>query len=152
VKHQCPTLAENIPALNQSELFDAEIVRQEATKIRTDKAQSDPDPASLESDSAPPPKPPRLAHHDADHDVRLYHGDCLDLLDKIAAKHPDGVFDMVFADPPYFLSNGGSTCKGGERVSVDKGHWDQSGGLRADFKFTVAWLRRVKRVLNPALS
>lgn len=29
--------------------------------------------------------------------------------------------DMIFADPPYFLSNGGITCKGGEMVSDDKG-------------------------------
>lgn len=56
---------------------------------------------------------------------------------------------MIFADPPYFLSNGGSTCQNGERVDVSKGDWDKSRGLRADFKFTRAWLRGVKRALNP---
>lgn len=93
--------------------------------------------------------PPRLAHYDEANDIRLYHGNCLDLLDEIAGKYPDGIFDMVFADPPYFLSNGGSTCQNGERVDVHKGDWDKSRGQRADFKFTVAWLRRCRRVLNP---
>jgi hypothetical protein len=37
--------------------------------------------------------------------VRLYHGNCLELLDAIAAKYPDGRFDAIFADPPYFFSN-----------------------------------------------
>jgi len=46
--------------------------------------------------------------------VRLYHGNCLELLDAIAAKYPDGRFDAIFADPPYFLSNGGITCHAGE--------------------------------------
>ena len=39
--------------------------------------------------------------------IWLYQSDCLSVLDAIAAKHPDGYFDMIFADPPYFLSNGG---------------------------------------------
>ena len=46
--------------------------------------------------------------------VRLYHGNCLELLDAIAAKYPEGRFDAIFADPPYFLSNGGITCNAGE--------------------------------------
>jgi site-specific DNA-methyltransferase (adenine-specific) len=46
--------------------------------------------------------------------VRLYHGNCLELLDAIAAKYPEGRFDAIFADPPYFLSNGGITCPAGE--------------------------------------
>jgi hypothetical protein len=52
--------------------------------------------------------------------IRLYHGNCLELLDAIAAKYPDGRFDAIFADPPYFLSNGGITCHAGKMVKVDK--------------------------------
>ena len=147
MKRPCPSLAENGPTLNQSELFDARALRQAATKIRI-APESESETVVLESDSAPPPKPPRLAHYDEANDIRLYHGNCLDLLDEIAAKYPDGIFDMVFADPPYFLSNGGSTCQNGG-VDVSKGDWDKSRGLPADFKFTVAWLRRCRRVLNP---
>ncbi len=58
--------------------------------------------------------PPRLVYHDEARKVWLYHGNCLELLDAIAAKYPDGRFDAIFADPPYFLSNGGITCHAGE--------------------------------------
>ena len=92
---------------------------------------------------------PLLAFQDTPNGINLFQGECLDLLNQIAAKHPDGIFDMVFADPPYFLSNGGSTCQNGERVAVSKGEWDKSRGLPADLKFTLAWLRRCKRVLKP---
>jgi site-specific DNA-methyltransferase (adenine-specific) len=49
----------------------------------------------------------------------LYHGNCLELLDAIAAKYPADRFDAIFADPPYFLSNGGITCHAGRMVKVD---------------------------------
>ena len=60
------------------------------------------------------------AYRDDAHGIGLYHGNCLAILDAIAAKHPDGCFDCVFADPPYFLSNGGITCHAGRMVKVDK--------------------------------
>jgi site-specific DNA-methyltransferase (adenine-specific) len=132
-----------------AEFFGAELLRQAATMTCKTSAGESADNAVMKESAITPPKPPRLAYHDQENDLRLYHGDCLDLLDEISAQYPDGCFDMVFADPPYFLSNNGSTCKGGERASVNKGHWDESGGLGADFKFTRAWLRRVKRALNP---
>ena len=47
---------------------------------------------------------------DSEHGVWLYQGNCLGFMDRIAVRYPDGVFDMIFADPPYFLSNGGITC------------------------------------------
>jgi 16S rRNA G966 N2-methylase RsmD len=51
--------------------------------------------------------------------VRLYHGNCLELLDAIYAKYGDaGRFDAIFADPPYFLSNGGITCHAGKMVKL----------------------------------
>jgi site-specific DNA-methyltransferase (adenine-specific) len=57
-------------------------------------------------------------------------------------------FDLVFADPPYNLSNGGVSCKSGKLVSVDKGEWDKSKGLDEDFKFTYRWLFECRRVLK----
>ena len=54
----------------------------------------------------------------------LYLGDCLEVLKEFPENH----FDMVFADPPYHLSNGGFTCHAGRRVSVNKGKWDESRG------------------------
>ena len=76
---------------------------------------------------------------------KLYHGDCLDVLNKI----PENSVDMVFADPPYNLSNGGFTVHAGRRVSVNKGNWDKSGGLKKDFEFHLEWTEAVKRALKP---
>jgi site-specific DNA-methyltransferase (adenine-specific) len=77
---------------------------------------------------------------------QLLRGDCLRLLAQI----PSGEFDLVFADPPYFLSNGGFTCKSGRRAPVEKGQWDASRGVDADHEFTLEWLRACKRALKPS--
>lgn len=81
--------------------------------------------------------------------VWLYQADCLDLMDRLIALHPNGLFDMIFADPPYFLSNGGDTCHAGRRVKVDKGEWDQSQGVAQNHAFNHAWLRRCRQLLKP---
>jgi len=75
----------------------------------------------------------------------LYHANCLDIL----AELPENSIDMVFADPPYLLSNGGFTVHAGRRVSVNKGEWDKSNGLEKDFEFHLQWIKSVKRVLKP---
>src|SRR6266516_4678988 len=77
---------------------------------------------------------------------RLVEGDCIERL----ARLPAASVDLIFADPPYNLSNGGSTCQNGRRVSVDKGEWDASHGLESDFAFHRAWLEACRRVLKPS--
>ena len=42
---------------------------------------------------------------------------------------------MIFADPPYFLSNGGISVQSGKQVSVNKGDWDKSHGFEKDNGF-----------------
>lgn len=79
----------------------------------------------------------------------LYQANCLELLDRIVEKHPQGCFDMIFADPPYFLSNGGVTCQSGRMVSVNKGAWDKSQGTELNHAFNVEWLKRCQRALKP---
>jgi site-specific DNA-methyltransferase (adenine-specific) len=81
--------------------------------------------------------------------LRLYHADCLSLLDAIAAKYSQGRFDAIFADPPYFLSNGGITCHAGRMVKVDKGDWDKSRGPELNHEFNLEWLKRCRNVLKP---
>ena len=76
----------------------------------------------------------------------LVAGDALEVL----ARVPAGSVDLLFADPPYFLSNGGTTCRGGKRASVNKGHWDVSRGVAEDHAFHVAWLRACQRALKPS--
>jgi site-specific DNA-methyltransferase (adenine-specific) len=88
---------------------------------------------------------PAPAFDDPKHHLRIYQGDCLDLLAQI----PESSVDLVFADPPYFLSNGGITCHAGKMVSVNKGEWDKSRGPDANHGFNTAWLAAAQRVLKP---
>jgi len=92
---------------------------------------------------------PQLAFRDEDAGIFLYQGDCLSLLDRFIDLHPDGVFDAIFADPPYFLSNGGITCHAGRMVKVDKGAWDKSRGVDLNHEFNTEWLWRCQRALKP---
>lgn len=59
------------------------------------------------------------------------------------------VIDMIFADPPYFLSNNGITCHSGKMVSVNKGEWDKYTSLEAKHEFNREWIRLCKRALSP---
>jgi len=76
---------------------------------------------------------------------RLYLNDCLEIL----AEMPANSIDMVFADPPYFLSSGTFTCQNGRRVSVKKGEWDLSNGINKNFEFNLKWIKACRRVLKP---
>jgi len=79
-----------------------------------------------------------------DKDFFLYEGDCI----KILSEFPENCVDMIFADPPYFLSNGGISCHAGKMVSVHKGDWDQSKGIVKDYEFIKQWLSACQRVLK----
>jgi site-specific DNA-methyltransferase (adenine-specific) len=83
--------------------------------------------------------------HDPKHDIRIYQGDCLDVM----AAMPGESVDLIFADPPYFLSNNGITCHAGKMVSVNKGVWDKSRGADANHEFNRAWLVACQRLLKP---
>lgn len=80
-------------------------------------------------------------------DFTLYQGDCRDIVSEL-----DRQFDMVFADPPYFLSNGGFSVQAGRMVSVDKGEWDKSRGRVADREFTLEWLAACRKVMKPSAT
>jgi site-specific DNA-methyltransferase (adenine-specific) len=91
-------------------------------------------------------KAPYAVYYDnPEHAIRLLKGDCIKILDQAR----ENSVDMIFADPPYFLSNGGITCHAGRMVSVDKGKWDKSKGARENHEFTLQWLRACQRVLKP---
>ncbi|HET7319973.1 MAG TPA: site-specific DNA-methyltransferase [Candidatus Saccharimonadales bacterium] len=83
-------------------------------------------------------------HFKAD-DFELYLADSIEFMASI----PENSVDMIFADPPYNLSNGGFTVHAGKRVSVDKGKWDVSKGFDEDFGFHLKWLEECHRILKP---
>jgi site-specific DNA-methyltransferase (adenine-specific) len=60
----------------------------------------------------------------------------MDLLPQI----PDNSINTIFADPPYFLSNGGISCQSGKAVCVDKGDWDKGGTPEYIREFNMQWL------------
>ena len=69
------------------------------------------------------------------HDFTLLEGDCVKLLSQFNFK-----FDMIFADPPYFLSNNGISVQSGKVVSVNKGDWDKGGSIEAINEFNLQWI------------
>jgi site-specific DNA-methyltransferase (adenine-specific) len=75
----------------------------------------------------------------------LYNDDCLEVLARI----PEDSIDMIFADPPYMLSNDGFTCQNGRMVAVNKGKWDKSKGFDTDLAFHEQWIAACHRVLKP---
>ncbi|MFC2174130.1 DNA-methyltransferase [Acidobacteriota bacterium] len=91
-------------------------------------------------------KPPEPFHSSFDGRVGLYLGDCLDILPVLCTEDRPRV---IFADPPYFLSDGGITCKAGRMVSVNKGKWDVPKGIRKTHEFNRAWLQACQQALHP---
>ena len=73
----------------------------------------------------------------------LVHGDCFDVLPQFDFK-----FDMIFADPPYFLSNGGISYQAGKVVCVDKGEWDKGGTPESIMEFNRKWLTLCREKLK----
>lgn len=67
---------------------------------------------------------------------------------KAIKKFEDKSIDMIFADPPYFLSNDGITCSGGKMVSVNKGDWDRALSIKEKYKFNRKWIKECYRVLK----
>lgn len=109
----------------------------------------DPDPAYGLAEASIDFAPKKLAYADGASGAYLYQGNCLEVMDLISAKYPNGCFDMIFADPPYFLSNGGISCHAGKMVKVDKGDWDKSQGPELNHEFNYEWLKRAQKLLKP---
>ncbi|MFZ0736250.1 MAG: site-specific DNA-methyltransferase [Candidatus Acidiferrales bacterium] len=88
---------------------------------------------------------PEPVFHDPKHHIKIYQGDCVEILGNFPAES----VDLIFADPPYFLSNNGITCHAGRMVSVNKGEWDRSRGADVNHEFNREWLAACQRVLKP---
>ncbi len=80
-----------------------------------------------------------------ENDFELILGDSVNVMNKI----PSNSIDMIFADPPYHLSNGGITIKSGRMELVNKADWDVSQGVDIDYRFQNKWIKAAKRILKP---
>lgn len=76
-------------------------------------------------------------------DFTLLQGDCIQLMGEFDFK-----FDMIFADPPYFLSNGGISVQSGKVVCVDKGEWDKGGSPEHIDQFNELWIKACREKLK----
>ena len=76
-------------------------------------------------------------------DFTLLHGDSVKLMGEFDFK-----FDMIFADPPYFLSNGGISVQSGKVVCVDKGEWDKGGSPERIDQFNEEWISACREHLK----
>ena len=75
---------------------------------------------------------------------KLINNDTFDTLKQFDEKS----FDMIFADPPYFLSNNGITCSSGKMVSVNKGIWDKALSVNDKYEFNRKWIHECYRILK----
>ena len=80
--------------------------------------------------------PKHVYYEDGHHDFTILNGDCMQRLREIE----DNSIDAIFADPPYFLSNGGISVQSGKQVCVDKGDWDKGGTPEYIYEFNRNWL------------
>lgn len=74
----------------------------------------------------------------------LYLGDCIEVMKRLERNK----VDLIFADPPYFLSNDGQSIRSGKVVSVNKGDWDKKENYDNVDSFTYSWLKECHRILK----
>jgi len=79
----------------------------------------------------------------------IFLGDCVDLMNRL----PSNSIDLIFADPPYNLSNGKKLNitfikSGGKNLNTDKGEWDKFENIESYENFTSNWLKEAYRILK----
>lgn len=79
-----------------------------------------------------------------DNNFTLYLGDVFLLLKKTPSKS----IDMIFADPPYFLSNGGISVHSGKMVSVNKAQWDEGMTSKNKLQYNRKWISLCRKALK----
>jgi site-specific DNA-methyltransferase (adenine-specific) len=83
-------------------------------------------------------------YYDVASKIKLYNLDTFSFFSNI----PDNCVDLIFADPPYFLSSGGITCSSGKKQNVNKGEWDKSENINEVHTYNKKWLLESKRILK----
>lgn len=83
------------------------------------------------------------AFYDSDR-FTLIKGDSFELL----SRFPEKSVDMIFADPPYFLSGDGITCVSGEMVPVKKADWDKEKTVDEKLEFNRQWIKLCYKLIK----
>lgn len=73
----------------------------------------------------------------------LYEGECNSVLDKLTEQ-----VDMIFADPPYFLSNQKKTTAFGKPKIRDKGEWDRILPWEEINTYNKCWITKCRKLLK----
>lgn len=76
--------------------------------------------------------------------ITLYNGDSFELLKELEEKS----VNMIFADPPYFLSSGGISCHSGKQVSVNKADWDKVISPEEKLEYNRTWIKLCRSILK----
>jgi len=76
-------------------------------------------------------------------EIVLYQGDSMNLIGSVGEQ-----VDMIFADPPYFLSRNITKCINGTWKSFEKGEWDRATSLDKINRFNKQWLSECRNVLK----
>lgn len=87
---------------------------------------------------------PKTKIYYSDDSFSLIQGDCFRILKLL----PEKSVDVIFADPPYFLSNGGVSCHSGKQVSVNKGKWDTGMTPNEKLEYNRGWIRLCRTILK----
>ena len=74
----------------------------------------------------------------------LYQGDSLSLINELE----DNSIDVVFADPPYFLSSGRKMDIAGRKVAFEKGLWDRMRSPQEIDEFNEKWIKAVRQKMK----
>lgn len=77
-------------------------------------------------------------------DFSLIKGDTMQELSQLTEQ-----VDMIYADPPYFISGGGKTIRGKRVVIANFGDWDTIRPDEEKDEFNMKWLKSCRDILKP---
>ena len=86
----------------------------------------------------------KLSPYFEEKDFTLYYGDSFEILRKL----PKHYFNMIFADPPYFLTDDGITCRSGKEIKKEENPWDKPKTVQGKFAYNKKWIGLCKSLLT----
>lgn len=85
-----------------------------------------------------------VPYNHTDDDFILYNGDCIEVINCIERES----VDLIFADPPYFLSSGKTIHVKNAEKTIYKGEWDRIKDIKNINDFNKRWLLACRNVMK----